>query len=60
MDFKEAASSHTRRSLPREIFDFLRANKKWWLMPLMITILLLAITAYLSSTAAAPFIYTLF
>ena len=43
-----------------EFWGFLRHNKKMWLLPLIIVLLLLAGLVMLSSTAAAPFIYTLF
>ena len=44
----------------REFWDFLRYNKKWWLTPIIAVLLLLGVLVILSSTAAAPFIYTLF
>ncbi len=47
-------------SLPREVLGFLKQNKKWWLLPILCTFLLVSILLMLSSTAAAPFIYTLF
>ena len=58
-DFQQLVS-HSRRSLLRELFDLLSENKKWWLAPIVLVILLLAVTAYLSTSAAAPFIYSLF
>lgn len=47
-------------SLVREILGFLGENKKWWLLPVMGMLLLLGLLVLLSTTAAAPFIYTLF
>ena len=44
----------------REFWDFLRYNKKWWLLPILIVLLLVAGLVLLSGTTAAPFIYTLF
>ncbi len=46
--------------LVSELVGFLRANKKWWLAPIIIAILLLGLLVVLGGTAAAPFIYTLF
>lgn len=46
--------------LLREYWDFLRYNKKWWLVPIIVSLLLVGILIVLGSTAAAPFIYTLF
>lgn len=43
-----------------EIWDLLRYNKKWWLVPIMIVVLLGGLLVFLSSTVLAPFIYTLF
>src|SRR5438876_148823 len=42
------------------ILAFPRYNKKWWLLPIMVVILLLGVLVFLGSTGAAPFIYTLF
>jgi hypothetical protein len=43
-----------------EFLLFLRANKKFWLFPLLAALLLLGLVAILGGTAAAPFIYSLF
>lgn len=43
-----------------ELIDFLRHNRKWWLTPILIVLLLVGILVVLGGTAAAPFIYTLF
>ena len=44
----------------RELVMFLRYNKKWYLIPIVVSILLLGVLIALGSTGAAPFIYTLF
>ena len=44
----------------REFWDFLRHNKKWWLTPIVVILLMFGALMFLSGTAAAPFIYTLF
>ena len=44
----------------REFVDFLLQNKKWWLTPIIISLLLIGALILLSGTVAAPFIYTLF
>lgn len=46
--------------LLREFFDYLRCNKKWWLAPAIVALLILGVFVLLTSTAAAPFIYALF
>jgi hypothetical protein len=43
-----------------EFWDFLRHNKKWWLLPILIVLFLIGVLILLSGTAVAPFIYTLF
>jgi hypothetical protein len=47
-------------SLVGEIFGFLAHNKKWWLLPIVGTFLVIGVLVLLSTTAAAPFIYTFF
>lgn len=46
--------------LVMEFWDFLLHNKKWWLTPIVLVLLLVGLLVLLSGTAAAPFIYTLF
>ncbi len=46
--------------LVHEFFGFLRTNKKWWLTPIILALLLVALLVIFGSSAAAPFIYTLF
>jgi hypothetical protein len=54
------------RDLPKnqgflqELWQFLAQSKKWYLIPIAIGILLMGVLVILGSTAAAPFIYTLF
>jgi hypothetical protein len=43
-----------------EMWRFLMTNKKWWLAPVFLAMLLLGLLALAGTTAAAPFIYTLF
>jgi hypothetical protein len=46
--------------LVREFWDFLRQNKKWWLAPILVVILLASVLTLLGGSGAAPFIYSLF
>ena len=48
------------RAFARELWDFVRLNKKWWLTPIILVLLLLGALIFIGGTAAAPFIYTLF
>ena len=44
-----------------EFFQFLRAEKKYWLAPIVVVFVLLGLLIVFSqSSAVAPFIYTLF
>ena len=49
-----------RTGLIAEFIDFLKYNKKWWLLPILIFMLLIAALAMVSGSGGAPFIYTLF
>lgn len=45
----------------KDLWNFLKTRKKWWLAPLIIVLLLLGLLIVLGGTSAlAPFIYTLF
>ena len=47
-------------NLLSQIWQMLRQNKKYWLLPIVIVLLLLGVIIILGATSAAPFIYTLF
>jgi hypothetical protein len=57
--FQEAAQGQ-EQGLVAEFVQFLKENKKWWLAPILIVLLMMGALILLSGTAAAPFIYTLF
>jgi len=56
----EQLSQASDPSLAREFVDFLRDNKKWWLLPILIATLLMVGAALLLPSPVAPFIYSLF
>ncbi len=57
----QAAAESGRRSLIREFWDFLATNKKWWLFPVLVAVLMLGALVALGGVGGiAPFIYTLF
>ena len=56
----QAHASQGRVGLLAEFWDFVKHNKKWWLLPILIVLLVVGALVILSGTAAAPFIYTLF
>jgi hypothetical protein len=56
----EDLAQQKRTGIVRELIDFLAEHKKWWLAPIIISMLLLGALVLLGGTAAGPFIYTLF
>ena len=47
--------------LVKDIWDFLRVRKKYWLAPLIITIVFMGILIiYTQGSVVAPFIYSIF
>ena len=59
-DFSEMADER-QVGLFREFWDFLKYNKKWWLTPIIVGLLLVAVLVIIGNLypAALPFIYTL-
>jgi len=55
----EKLASAAEPGLLIEFWDFLKYNKKWWLSPIILVLLLVGLLVFLSSSTAAPFIYTL-
>jgi hypothetical protein len=50
-----------RRSTLFQLWDFLKVRKKWWLAPIIISLMLLGLLIVATQgSAVAPFIYTLF
>ena len=56
----EQLAKEKRTSLVGEFFIFLKHNKKWWLLPILLLLLGLGLLVLLSSSSIAPFIYPLF
>jgi drug/metabolite transporter superfamily protein YnfA len=59
-EFEKAAGDQARGGFLGELWGFLRENKKWWLLPILVMLLVFGLLILLSSTGLAPFIYTLF
>ena len=59
-EFEREAESARRAGIVSEFWHFLTQSKKWWLLPIMVTLLVFGVLVFLSTTGAAPFIYTLF
>jgi len=58
--FEDAARARRRENPGTELLHFLRRTRKWWLIPILCVLLIFGVLVFLSTTAAAPFIYTLF
>jgi Family of unknown function (DUF5989) len=59
-EFERAAAAQREGGFFRDLWGFLKENKKWWLLPLIMVFLVFALLIFLSGTGLAPFIYTLF
>ena len=55
-EFRDAAGEQ-RTGLPREFWEFLKHNKKWWLLPILIVIVLLGLLVVLGG-AISPWLYS--
>ncbi len=49
-----------RPSLLGDAWRFMRENKKWWLLPIVLVFLFAGALVLLSGSAIAPFIYPVF
>ena len=56
----EQLASEGQMSLMAEFWLFIKEEKKWWLTPIILVLLGVGALVFLTSTGAAPFIYTLF
>lgn len=56
----EEAAAQSRGGFVAELWGFLKTNKKWWLLPILVVFLVLGLLVLLFGTGLAPFIYTLF
>jgi hypothetical protein len=51
----------SKLSILAEFWVFMKERKKWWLLPIVVTLVLLGTLIVLTEgSAIAPFIYTLF
>lgn len=50
-----------KSTLLGELWAFMRVRKKWWLLPVIVTMLAVGLLiAFAQGSALAPFIYTIF
>jgi len=56
-----ARSTGSRMGIFGELWSFMKVRKKWWLGPIVVTMLMLSLLIVLTQgSAVAPFIYALF
>lgn len=58
-DLRELSEARST-GLLGELLSFMAHNKKWWLTPIVLMLLILGVLILVGGTGAAPFIYTLF
>ena len=56
----EQAGDEPSPTIVQEFMQFIVENKKWWMIPIVLSFGLIGLLVLLGSTGAAPFIYTLF
>jgi len=56
----EEQAQESRPGLAVEFASFLLHNKKWWLAPILVALLLLGVLVILAGSPAGPFIYSFF
>ncbi len=55
------AVARRRFGIAGELLNFFWSNKRWWMLPMVVIILVFGLLLVLAqSSAIAPFIYTLF
>jgi hypothetical protein len=51
----------SKLSILSELWDYLKVRKKWWLVPIVFSLLVIGLMLIMvEGSAVAPFIYTLF
>jgi hypothetical protein len=55
----ETQAQQDRQGLVAEFWDFLKHNKKWWLLPILVLVLLFGLLVILGSTPLGNFVYPL-
>ena len=48
------------QGIVRELWEFVRHDKKWWIAPILLIVIIVGALVMLSTTGAAPLIYTIF
>jgi len=59
-EFEKAAANERHGGILRDLWSFIWDNKKWWLLPIIVMLLIFGVLVVLSGSGFAPFVYTLF
>ena len=60
-DFEKIINEEEKdKGFLNELFLMLKHNKKWWLTPIILVLLLFGALVIMGGSSYAPFIYTLF
>jgi hypothetical protein len=60
VDFQDITNSSKQSGFLGEFASMLMHNKKWWLTPIVLVLILFGLLIILGGSSYAPFIYTLF
>jgi hypothetical protein len=55
-----AARKARRHGLVSDLWHLIKTTRKWWLVPILLAIAILALFVLLGSSSVAPFIYSIF
>ncbi len=56
----EEAAEEKELGFIEEFVLFLRENKAWWLVPILLSLAVICLAAYFSTSVLAPFVYPFF
>jgi hypothetical protein len=56
----QAEAQQQRPGLLREFWEFLKHNKKWWLLPILLGILVIGLFVVLAGSGVGAWMYTVF
>ena len=54
------AAEQRQRGIVSEYLAFIQHNRKWWMLPIVLVLMLVAALVILGGTPVGPFVYTLF
>ena len=60
VDFSDITNTSKQSGFLGEFASMLMHNKKWWLTPIVLVLILFGLLIILGGSSYAPFIYTLF